>query len=173
MIAVDDQVAAGTAVGSLTKGHRLPMMTPAAILCRIGRVDFDKRSASFFRFARELPKELRPCRVTDAFCQTMVMNHPVHVKIFDTDHPEAIDDLTARLVGEIVTPERDPLMHPRYDFTMLAALRRAPGQFGILALHLGPRLFLVAEKARILDLFRRGEGGKGLESDIDPHRFGR
>src|SRR5450759_5196631 len=89
-------------IHALTQGHLLPMVAPAAILCRVGRIDFDEHSASFFRFARELVKELRPRRVTDALGQTMGVNHPIDVEIFDTDHPELIDDLSTLLMGEIV-----------------------------------------------------------------------
>src|SRR6266496_1950073 len=115
-------MAAGTVVGSLPKQHLLPMMTPAAILTGIGRVDFDERSASFFRFARELSQERRPCCVTDAFCQTMIVNHPVHKKVFHADHPEAVNDLPALLVREIVASEGDALMNTRYFLTVLTPL---------------------------------------------------
>ena len=37
-------------IGSFTQGHFLSMVTPAAILRRIGRVDFNEGSPSFFRF---------------------------------------------------------------------------------------------------------------------------
>ena len=75
-------------IGSFTERHLLPMVAPAAILRRVGRVDFDQRSASFFRFAREMIKELRPGRVTDAFGKTMIVNHPIDMQIFNTDDPE-------------------------------------------------------------------------------------
>jgi hypothetical protein len=35
----------------------LPMVTPAAILRRVGRIDFESSSASFFRFAEQLVKK--------------------------------------------------------------------------------------------------------------------
>jgi hypothetical protein len=78
------------------------MMTPATILCRVGRVDFEERSASFFRFARKLLKELRPCRVGNTFCQTMIMNHPIDMQIFHTDGSKGVDDASTVLMGEVV-----------------------------------------------------------------------
>src|SRR6266542_5280657 len=100
-------------IGSLTQGHLLPMVAPATILRRVGRVDFDQHSASFFRFARELLKEGRPCRVTDAFGQTRVMKHSVHMKVFDTNGSELIDDLSTLLMGEVLPFPLGTFMHTR------------------------------------------------------------
>ena len=44
-------------IGTLTQGHHLPMMTPAAILRCVGRIHFEELPASFFRFAGQLIKE--------------------------------------------------------------------------------------------------------------------
>src|SRR5450755_3189106 len=168
MIAVKDQMATGTAVGSLPKRHHVPMMTSAAILSRVGRVHFDQHSASFFRFAGEVVKKLRPCRVTDAFCQTMGVNHPVHMQVFHADHSEAIHDLPTLLMDEVLTPEGNALMNPRYCLAMRAAFRSPLRQFGVFVLHLCQRFLLRAEEARVLDRLRRRESSKGLESHINP-----
>ena len=92
-------------IDAFTQRYLLPVMAPAAILRRIGRINFDERSASFFRFADELGKECRPRGITDAFGETMVMNHAVHVEVFYADDPVGIDNLAAILIGEVVTPE--------------------------------------------------------------------
>ena len=172
MIAVQDQMAAGTAVGSLSERHRLPTMTPAAVLGRVGRVDFDHHSASFFRFAGELPKERRPRRVTDALGQTMVVKHPTHMQVFHADPPETVHDLAARLMGEVVASERNALMDPRHGLAVLATLLCACGQTGVFALHARQGVLFLAEEARVLNLLRRREGGRGLEADIDTDWFG-
>jgi len=93
-------------VDTLTGGHLLPMVTSAAILRGVGRIDSGERSASFFRFAGELSKELRPRRVTDAFCQTMITDHAIDGQVFNTDHAEAVNDLPALLVSEVLTTEK-------------------------------------------------------------------
>jgi hypothetical protein len=169
MIMVQDQMATGTVIGPLTQRHLLPMMAPTTILCGVGRIDFDERSASFFRFARELVKEGRPGRVTDAFGETMIVHHPVDVQIFHTDHPKTVYNLPALLMGEVLTPERDALMDTRYDFAMLTPFGCTLCQFGVLALHLGQRLFLFAEEARVLDLRGIGKRRKGFESHVNTH----
>src|SRR5450755_475542 len=163
---------AGTAVGSLPERHRLSMMTAATVLGRIGRVDFDHHSASFFRFAGELPKERRPRRVTDALGQTMGVKHPAHMQVFHTDHPEAVHDLAARLMGKVVASERNALMDPRHGLTVLATLWSAFGQGSMFALDFRQGFLFLTEEAWVLDLLRRREGGKGFESDIDADWFG-
>ncbi len=155
-------------IGSLTQGHLLPMVTPAALLRRVGRIDCDELSASFFRFARQSVKELRPGRVTDAFRKTMIVNQPVHLQVLHTDHPETVHDLSGLLMSEVVSSETNPFMDSRYDFAMLPAFRCAFCQFGVLPLNLRQRFLFISEKARIGDLFTGREGRKGCESDINP-----
>src|SRR6266851_2698545 len=99
------------------KRHLLAMSTPAACLACIGGIDFDERSASFFRFARELGKECRPRGICNAFGKTMVVGHPGHLQVFDTDDPKLIDDLAAFLMGEVLSPPRNPFMHTGDHFT--------------------------------------------------------
>jgi len=159
-------------IHALTQGHLLPMVAPAAILCRVGRIDFDEHSASFFRFARELVKELRPRRVTDALGQTMGVNHPIDVEIFDTDHPELIDDLSTLLMGEIVASPFRSFVDTRHHTALSATFFCAFRQPGMLALHPGQRFFFCAKEARVLDLFTCRECGKRLKPNVNTDLFG-
>jgi hypothetical protein len=165
------------------------MVAPATILRRVGRIHFDERSASFFRFAREVIKvlcipranaaiastyrsgsrirRLRPRRVTDAFRKTMSMHHPVHMKVFNTDGSEGVDDRSTVLVREIVTSPFDAFMHTSDDLAMTAPLFRSFLQSGMFALHLRQRLFFFAEEARVGNLFPSGQRCKGLEANIN------
>ncbi len=95
-------------IDALTQRHFLPMMTPVALLRCISRVDLDELSASFFRFAGQVRKKGRPRRITNALCQTMIVQHPIDVQIFHTDHAEAVYNLAALLMGEVVAFERRP-----------------------------------------------------------------
>jgi hypothetical protein len=54
-------------------------------LRRVGRIHFDHRSTSFFRFVDDDQNELSPSGVTDALGQAMVLNHSLDVQIFDFD----------------------------------------------------------------------------------------
>src|SRR5436190_3382352 len=94
---------ARTSEDSEIQGHLLPLSTGATCLTRIGRVDFDELSASFFRFARELTKECRPRGICNAFGKTMGMPYAVHCEVFYSNDSELVNDLTVFLMREIVT----------------------------------------------------------------------
>ena len=145
------------------------MSAPATGLTRIGGIDFDQRSASFFRFARELTKEGRPRGVCNAFRQTMVMNHPIHREVFDANDPIGVDDLTALLMGKILSSPSDAFMHTGYCFAMLASSSGAFRQFGMFALYLRQRLLFLTEKPGVLNLRAIRECCKGRKSDVNTH----
>src|SRR6266567_1460042 len=154
-------------IHTLTQGHGLPMVAPAAILRRGGRVHFDKRSASFFRFARQSVKKSCPRCIVDALSQTMIMRHAVDMQIFHTDHPEVVDDLPAFLMGKIVTSELHPFVNPCHNLTMFSPLRCALSKFGVFALHFRQGFLLLAEKARVGYLFFLGERSECLQPNVD------
>src|SRR5438105_932863 len=154
-------------VGTLTEWHLLPMMAPTAILRCIGRIDFDYCSASFYRFAGKLIKECRPRRVTDAFCEAMVMDHPIYMEVLHTDQTKLVDDPSGMLVGEVIAPELDPFMHTSYNLTMLASLSTAFCKLGVLALNFGKGFLFLAKETRVLDFLPIGEGCKGLEAHVN------
>jgi hypothetical protein len=154
---------------TLRERHDLSMSTPAACLTRIGRVDFDELSASLFRFARQLSKECRPRGICNAFSETMVMDHTVDREVFHTDGPEAINDLSTFLMGEIIAPEPYTFMDPCHGFSVLTTLRRPFSKFAMLTLHFCQGLLFLAEKAGMGDFRSIREGRKGFESHINPH----
>ncbi len=154
-------------IGSFTQGHWLPMMTPATILGGVGWVHLDDVSASFFRFAREVLKELRPRRIRNAFCQAMIVEHPIDMQILNTDGPERVDDFTTVLVREIVAFPFGSFVDTSDHLAMPTLLFRSPLQFGVFALHLRQCLFFTAKEARIRNFLARGEGGKGFESYVN------
>ncbi len=156
-------------IGSLTQGHLLPMVAPATILCRVGRVDFDELSASFCRFARELFKELRPCRITDAQRKAMIVNHTIDMQIFNTDDSKLIDDLSRVLVREVLAPPPDSFVDTRNHLAMAAPFFRAFFQFRVFALDLCQCLFLLTKEARVGNLFPAGKGCKGFQTHINPN----
>src|SRR5258708_30955237 len=124
-------------IGSLRQRHRLSMMAPAALLRGVGGIDFDQRPASFFRFAEQVRKEGRPCRIMNALRQTMIVNHAVDMQVFHTDDPICIDNLTAFLMGEVLPSPRNPLMDTCHGFAMLTPLGTSLRKFRMFALHLG------------------------------------
>lgn len=98
-------------IDSLRQRHDLSVVTPAAILGCVGWIDIESHSASFFRFAEQLVKKFRPRGIMNAHGKTMVMGHPIRVQVFHADDSTRVDNLPALLVGEIVPPEANTLMH--------------------------------------------------------------
>ncbi len=156
-------------IGPFTQGHLLPMVTPAAILRCIGRINFDELSASFFRFAGQFPEKFRPGGICNALCQTMIVNQTVHMQVFYANRTETVDDLSTLLMGEIVTPERNPLMYPGYYLAMFPSLSCAFGKLTMFAVDFRQCLFFLAKKAGIGYLFSIAERGKGLQANVYAH----
>jgi hypothetical protein len=156
-------------IGTLTQGHHVPMMTPAAILRCIGRVDFDSRSSSFFRFGEQLLKKSCPCRIMNAFCKTMIVNHTVHVKVFHADQAKPVYDLPTLLMSEVVTPELDTLVYPGYYLAMFPSLRGTFDKLRMRTIDFGKGFFLFPEKARVLNFFAIAQRGEGLQAYINTH----
>ena len=156
-------------IHTLTQGHFVPMVTPAAILRCVGRVDFDELSASFFRFARQFLKKPCPRGIMNAFRETMIMGHTVDLQVFHADDTEAIYDLPTLLMREIIPSKRYPFMHTSDNLAMFSALRCPFRKFGVRALDTDQGLLFLAEKAGIRYLFCIGKRSEGLESNINTH----
>jgi hypothetical protein len=152
--------------------HRLAVSTPAACLTRIGRIDSDELASSFFRFGTKSGKEGRPGDICNAFSKTMVVHHAIDGQILNGNDTKSIDNGTSMLMGEVVPFPGDTLMHTGDSFAVLSAVCCALCQCGVLALDLGQGLLFLTEKAWVLDLFTRRQGGKCLESDINPNLVG-
>src|SRR6266566_3866017 len=157
----------GTIEYSLTERHLLAMSAPAASLARIGWIHSNVQSPSFFRFGVQLTEECRPRGITNTLGKTMIVYHAVDSEVFHADDSVDIDDLTAFLMGEVVSSEFDTLMHASNCLTMLATLWRAFGKLTMLTLDFGKGLFFFTKEARVSDLFTCGERGKGLEPALD------
>jgi hypothetical protein len=91
------QMATRTNEYAFRKWHVVPVFASAAILRGIGRVDSHIGPTSFFRFAGELTEKGRPGCIMNAFCQTVIVGHPIDMEVFHTDDPEAVNKLTAVL----------------------------------------------------------------------------
>ncbi len=154
------------------KGHRLPVSTLTAGLTRIGRVDFDKDSTSFFRFVGHLRKETRPRGIMNTFGKAMLMNHAVHLQVFDGNEAIGIDDLSTLLMREILPLESDPLMHTGDGLAVFAPLWSAFRKLGVLALHFPQSFFFLPEETRVFYISGIRKGSKRFQAHIDPHLRG-
>jgi hypothetical protein len=102
----------------------------------------------------------------------VIMDHPLHVEILNTDEAILINDPTGVLMGEVTASELDALMHTRNGFAMLTPLSTAFCQLGVLTLNFCQCLLFFAEETGILDFLSIGERGKGLDPHINADLFG-
>ncbi len=156
-------------IGSLRQGHLLPVMTPAAILRRVGRIDSHVGSASFFRFAGQFAEKLRPRGIGNALRKTMVVGHAVDMQVFHTDDPVPLDNPAAFLMGEVVSSEGNPFMHTGNHLAMVLAFSTAFGQLALFPLDCCQCLLFLAKKARVGDLAAIRKGGKSGETNVNTH----
>lgn len=145
------------------------MSADAACLRCIGSVDLDELSTSFFRFAGQLGEKGRPCRITYRLGKTMIMQHPVHVQVLDTDDSKAVNNLSGLLMCEVLPLELDTLVNSCNSFAMLATFGRSLHQLRVLSLDTLQRLLFLAKETGIGNLFCIGERGKRLESHVYPY----
>ena len=145
------------------------MMTPAALLTRVGRVDSHIPPASFFRFAGQFAEKLRPRGIMNALSQTMITRHALDMQIFDADDSMGINDLAALLMGEVVPSERYAFMDPSHGFAVFPSLSRPFHQFGMFPIHFGQGFLFLAEKTWVFYFCPIREGSKHLESYIYPY----
>ena len=87
------------------------MTAPATSLASVGWIYFNQLSASFCRFARQLVKEVTPGRVCYRLSQTVIVNHSVDVQILNRYQTVSVNNLTAVLVGEVVTSPANPFVN--------------------------------------------------------------
>jgi hypothetical protein len=164
---------ATTFIHSITERHLLTMTTTAAILTAVGWIDFDKLSASFCRFARELTKESTPRRVGNTLGEARLVHHSIDIQILNTDDAKSIDNLSRLLVNKIATLEIDSFMKARHHFASLRSLKRSNLLFRQFALGFCHSLFFLAKKALVFNAFIIRQMSKRFESDIKSDRFRR
>jgi len=99
----------------------------------------------------------------------MIMHHSVNGEVFNTYDTKSINDRTAFLMGEVVTPEVNPFMDTSDHLAMLFPLRCAFCQLRVFPLYFGKSLLFLAEKARVGNFFTGGERGKSFESKVNAH----
>ena len=161
------QTTARTIEYSLLKRHFLPMSARATVLRGIGWVDFDELVASFRRFACQLVKERRPCRVRYAFSQAVIVYHPVHVEVLYTDGAELVDNPSAVLMCEVLTTPLRAFVNSSNDLALMMPLFGTFLGFSQLPLSFCNSFLFLAKETRVRDLLPIGECCKRLEPDIN------
>lgn len=172
MVTMRNKTAVDTTV--LSGCQRLAHATAAlgAILRRIGRIHLDHFTASIRSFACEDHGELIPARVTDAFGEMVIADHPADVQIFDGDVVVTANQVERRLVVKVGALPFDVQVRFRQNVDGLAA----PVASFVLSARNSTlcRLqffFGGAVMFRVINSVAIGDGGKTLYPQINPRRL--
>lgn len=131
--------------------------TSRASLGCVARVNQNDFTTSVFCFVRDVPHELTPGGIRDAFRQTVILKHTLSVQFLKSDDAVFIDHGTREFVSEILSAVSNPPVDVLYCPDVFSPLGRAFGSLRKFALCLR-QFFLVAPKeARVRNLSAIGE----------------
>ncbi len=145
------------------------MPTTTTRLTGISRVHSYETTPGPFCLDVQHTAKTSPCRITDTFSQTMIVEQAVDFQVLNRNQPEAVDYTTGMLVSEVASTPANTLMHSRHDFTTLRSSQRTLLLFGECALRFGKCLFLSTKEAWVGNLLPCGESGERLQSNVYPH----
>src|SRR5437868_994301 len=96
--------------------------TATTPLTGVAWVDLHHSPTSIFSFVGGIGHNLTPGSVSNGFGEAMIFQHPPDVQLFKDDNGEAIDQLSAFLMGKISAAIGDSLMHLGHHFAAFFAL---------------------------------------------------
>jgi len=166
MIAIYDKATARTFKGPCRERHFLSMAAFAAILACVGWIHGDKSTSGPFCLDVQLLEKSRPRSVHNASCQTVVVNHAVHVQVFDYDGTKLVNEFSGPLVGKIPSFVSDAFVNPSHDFPPFCSFRCAFCGLCQTTLGFSQGFLFDFGKARIVDFLSSGQEGEGVKANI-------
>ena len=156
-----------------TQVFRNSRLTPRAALSCTTRVNFDIHPTSIFRFVLDALSKLSPSYITNASVHTspVTIHHLLDLQFLDSNDAKLINQFPCFLMGKIMSSIGYPLVDTRHNCLNPSSFRRSLLQLRQFSLSLGKRLLISPEKARIVNLFSRGQSGEALQPDIKPNRL--
>ena len=101
--------------------------TRGALLTRPARVNPSAQTPGTRSLVRRELDKLIPRRVLNALSQRTVLNHAPNVQLLEKDCAVELNESVTELMGEVVTPEPDPLVNPRVRFKTATETQRIQG----------------------------------------------
>jgi hypothetical protein len=129
MVTITDKAALLAFVNTYRQGHLLPVTAIAASLTRVSGIHSLKRPAGAFSLAFRYYEKLSLGHVKNGLCETVVLDHPANVQIFDSDPVEALDQISRHFVVKLFARSLYPQVPERYStasFTTILAAYDAP-----------------------------------------------
>ena len=157
---------------AVTQFLGLPMPTSAAILRRIGGINSHQRPTGPFCLVGQVLSESRPCRIQDAFAQTMVVNHLINRQIFYRNEPKAVDDAPTPLMGKVVAAVGNTLVDGSHCLASPGAFLCSFLGLGKFALRFGKVSLIPPQETRVVNPFAVGQHRETFQSNVYPDGFG-
>lgn len=143
--------------------------TTGALLRGTAWVNQNDCTASIFRFACTALDELSPRDVANALVQTTIVPilHLLNCQVLEGQQLKAIDKLAAELMGKVKATVSDALVNVLHRPLAPLPFQSALLRLAEFSLRLRQRLLILAEEARVLDLFTVGECSKVFQTHIN------
>lgn len=138
-------------------------------------VNQDKPPSSLCRFDVGMLHKLTPGHIRNAPVNGAIAVglHRLNSQVLKHDQAEAVDQLTAFLVREVVPPVLDAAMDMVQGLDRSGPLRRPPIQLAHLALDSFQVLFISFHPTLPFDGLTGAEGGKSGQAQVKPNHFSR
>lgn len=143
---------------------------PATALTGAAWVNLDIRPTSIFRFVARIGGELIPRCISNAFRQTVVLDHPCDAQILKDNQAKTVDQFSAFLVSKVLAPVRYSLMDAGNNLASPRSFWRSFRLFAQAALRSCEIFFATTKKAGVINRLTSRERSKLLQPDI--HAYG-
>ena len=145
------------------------MTTGAKLRSAVG-VHRYELSPSLFRFGREYVDELSPTGIGDAFSKAVIAQHPIDVKLLNSDKTKGANQFSRLLVDKVMSSVRNAFMDTGYNLFSLVPLKRSLLHSRQFALGFSQCLFVRPEETGVSYLTASRHSGKILQPDINTYR---
>ena len=145
--------------------------TTGASLTGVPGVDLHHATTSTFRLVRRVVDQLTPSSIGYALGETVVLEHPVNIQVLEGNDAKLVHQLATEFVGKISAAVRDALVYLGDNPTPPSSFGRTLLGLAQLALGACQSLLVLAEEARIRDMFTRTERGERVKPNVNTNSF--
>jgi hypothetical protein len=151
------------------------LTTTGTCLRRTSGGDLHHTSASFYRFAQSALYKLPPGYIGNTPVNSFIVAllHILNIQSFKDDQPESVDQFSAFLMSEVITPVFDTGMKVVKSFDGLAAFWTSFRECAYFALDSFQILFVLLHPTLTLNRFAIAESGKGGQAQVNTDNLNR
>lgn len=171
MIPVFDGMTAGTMDHAITQSQIDILAATGRQFTRAPWIDLSAHSPSLFRFVRCESDQLIPRCVCNGLGEVSILEHTFNVQFLKDENAKTIDQCSAQLVSEVVSPVSDSLMDTSDNRSPVSSLNSSFRRNTEFPLRFGQRLLFLSKESGILNCLSIGKGRKLRQSTVNPGHF--